>query len=206
MDERGWLTSDDPAAMLRSLNARLRAARRRGESPDMECLRRFASACCRRLWPLLDDDHRRSVEMIEAYTLAPTPGGLRAARRKRWAAGNRASSEVSRVGREAPGDRAARLLAWARCVASSAVWQAADKNPATAAKCHAEAAQAVHSVRLAEGGAVAGPDPGYIGYRPPAGGELAAQAALLREVVGNPFAAVTAAQSPNQALQRTPGA
>ncbi|WP_232056343.1 tyrosine-type recombinase/integrase [Tuwongella immobilis] len=58
MDEHGWLTSDDPAAMLRSLNAWLRSAQRRGESPDLECLRRFACACCRRLWPLLDNDHR----------------------------------------------------------------------------------------------------------------------------------------------------
>ena len=203
MDERGWLTSDDPAAMLRSLNARLRAAQRRGESPDIECLRRFACACCRRLWPLLDDDHRQSVEMIEAYTRAPTPGGLGAARRKRWAAGNRASNDVSRVHDETPDDRPARLLAWARNIASSAVWVAADKSPARAATCHASAAQAIHSVRLAEGEPVIGPDPGFIGYRLPVGGELAAQAALLREVVGNPFVAVPTAggsQTPNQTL------
>jgi hypothetical protein len=185
--EADWLTSDDPAAMLRSLNARLRAAQRRGGSPDFECLRRFACACCRRVWSLLDADHRRSVELIEGYTRAPVAGGLLAARRARAAAGSRASNEYHRISTASPDDRPARLLAWARNVAASAVWQAADKNPATAANCHAEAAQAAHSVLLAEGAVAGGPDPGFIGYQPPAGGELAAQAALLREVVGNPF-------------------
>src|SRR5262249_12918800 len=152
-------SSTDPAAMLRPLIARYSVAKRRGETPDCERLRLFACACCRRVWDLLDDDHRRSVEMIEEYVRAPTPNGLRAARRVRWAAGNDASTDYDRLSRAVPRDRRACLMAWARNVASSAVWQAANKNPAKAANCHREVAQAVHSIRLAEGAPANGPDP-----------------------------------------------
>jgi hypothetical protein len=188
MTEAQWLSSTDPAAMLRSLIGRYSALKRSGEAPNFETLRLFACACCRRVWDLLDDNHRRSVEMIEAYVRAPTPNGLRAARRVRWAAGNQKSVDYDRLSRAVPRDRSACLVAWARNIASSAVWQAADKNPAKAAKCHREVAQAVHSIRLAEGVSVNGPDPGYVGYQLPADGELVAQAALLREIVANPFA------------------
>ena len=78
-----------------------------------------------------------------------------------------------------------------------------------AAACHASAAQAVHSVRLAKGEVIIGPDPGFIGYRLPNGGELTAQAELLREIVGNPFVGAPAAggaQTPNQTLHLTGGA
>lgn len=185
MTEAEWMTSNDPAAMLRSLVSRFSAMKRRGETPDLERLRFFACACCRRIWDLFDEDHRKSIELIEAYCSAPTHNGLRAARRIRWAAGNRASNEVTRVSRAVPCDRAACLAAWARNVASSAVWQAADKNPAKAANCHREVAEAVHSIELANGATSDGPDPGFIGYKLPSGGELIAQAALLRELIGN---------------------
>src|SRR5262249_38903416 len=98
----------------------------------------------------------------------------------------------------------ARLLASARNLASSAVWQAADKSPVRAANCHIEAAQALDCVRLAEGGPGLGPDPGFTGYRPPPDGELVAQAALLREILGNPFAQASTAGltlAPNQLLR-----
>jgi hypothetical protein len=187
MTEAEWLSSTDPAAMLRSLVGRYSAQKRRGESPDFERLRLFACACLRRIWDLLDEDHRRSVEMIEDFARSPKPGGLLAARKVRRAAGNQASIEYDRLSRAVPRDRRACLRAWARNVASSAVWQAADKNPAKAATCHREVAQAVHSLQLADGASASGPDPGYIGYELPADGELVAQAALLREDVGNPF-------------------
>ena len=72
---------------------------------------------------------------------------------------------------------------------------AQEKNPAKAANCHREVAEAVHSIQLAEGATANGPDPGYIGYQLPPDGEVVAQAALLREVVGNPFIKVPARKS-----------
>jgi hypothetical protein len=42
MTEAQWLTSTDPAAMLRSLVGRYSAQKRRGETPDLERLRLFA--------------------------------------------------------------------------------------------------------------------------------------------------------------------
>jgi hypothetical protein len=192
MTEAEWLVSTDPAAMLRSLISRYAVQKRRGEMPNFERLRLFACACCRRVWDLLDKDHRRSVEMIEEYVRNPTPNGLRAARRVRWAAGNQASIDFEVLNRAPHRDRRAWLMAWARNVASSAVWQAAYKNPAKAANCHREVAQAVHSIRLAEGATASGPDPGYVGYHLPDDGELVAQAALLREIVGNPFTCLSA--------------
>jgi len=188
MSEADWLNSTDPAAMLRSLIGRYSAQKRRGETVDFERLRLFGCACCRRVWDLLDDDHHKSVELIEQYVRTPTPTGLVAARRMRRAAGNQAGSEYDRLSRSVPRDRRACLAAWARNVASSAVWEAANKKPTKAANCHRSVAEAVHSIRLAEGATANGPDPGYIGYQLPSDGEMVAQARLLREVVGNPFA------------------
>jgi hypothetical protein len=173
--------------MLRSLIQRWLGHERQGRAVNFERLRLFACACCRRIWDLLDGDHRKAVEMIEDYARTRTPNGLRAARRVRWAAGNRASSEYSRVSGASPREHRACLSAWARNVAASAVWQAADKRATTAANCHAEVAQAVDSIRRAQGLAAGGPDPGWEGYELPLGDELAAQAALLRDIVGNPF-------------------
>jgi hypothetical protein len=188
MTEAQWLSSSDPTAMLRSLTARYAALKRRGETPDIERLRLFACACCRRVWELLDDEHRKSVEMIEEYVRTPTRNGLRAARRVRWAAGNKTSNDYDRISRASPRDRRACLAAWARNIAASAVWQAADKSATKAACCHREVAQAVDSIRLSEGASANGPDPGYIGYELPPDGELVVQATLLREIVRNPFA------------------
>jgi hypothetical protein len=189
-----WRDSDDPIAMLRSLSARYAAQNKRGGSPDFEVFRKFACLCCRRIWDLLDEDHRSSLEMIEAYLISPTAGGLRAARRKRWSAGNDASNNYDRLTRATPRDRQACLLAWARNIGSSAVWEAAERNPVRAASCHRSVAEAIHSVALAHGAEVVGPDPGHIGYLLPPNGELAAQADLLRSIVPDPFA--------NKALHR----
>jgi hypothetical protein len=188
MTEAEWLTSNDPAAMLRSLIARYSAQKRRGETPNFERLRLFACGCCRRVWDVLDNDHRRSVELIEEYVRTRARNGLIAARRARRAASNQASFDYDRLTRASPRDRRACLVGWARVIASSAVWQAADKLPTKAAYSCLQVAEAVHSIRLAEGASANGPDPGYIGYKLPSGGELPFQAALLRELVGNPFA------------------
>jgi hypothetical protein len=187
MNEREWLDCTDPRPMLRSLIQRWGAQKRKGEVVHYERLRLFACACLRRVWDLLDSDHRKAVEMIEEYARAPTGDGLRAARRVRWAAGNRASAEVSRVYRESPHDRRAQLKAHARNVASSAVWKAADRKPTTAANCHRVAALAIRNVRLVQKIPPGALSPGPDDYDVPLGDELAAQAALLRDVVGNFF-------------------
>jgi hypothetical protein len=57
MTEAEWLACTDPAAMLTHVQ-------RRG-SPRKRRL--FATACCRRIWPLLDDAGRRAVEAAEQY-------------------------------------------------------------------------------------------------------------------------------------------
>jgi hypothetical protein len=191
MTETEWVGCTDPRPMLRSLIQRWRAQERQRRAVNFERLRLFACACCRRVWDLLDDDHHKAVDMIEDYARAPTPAGLRTARTVRWAAGNRAGAEYDRLSRTSPRDRRACLSAWARNVAASAVWQAASKKPTTAANCYAEAAQAVDSVRRAQGLTAGGPDPGRVGYALPPGEELAAQAALLRDIVGNPFRQVS---------------
>jgi hypothetical protein len=135
---------------------------------------------------LLDEPNRASLMMVEEHMVAPSPGGLLAARRARREAGNRASIEQSRVDRESPSDYPARLLAWARNQASSAVWEAAAKNPGTAANAHRSAAQAVGAAGQAEELAVRA-GPGRPNWDAISAEELAAQAALLRDVFGNPF-------------------
>ncbi len=192
MTEFEWLAATDPRPMLRSLIQRWRARERRGAAVDWERLRLFACACCRRASGYLDDDHLKAVAMIEAYARSPSPGGLGAARRVRRAAKNRAGVEHDRLTRATPRDRRACLAAWARNVADSAVWQAAEKRATTAAYCHAEAAQAVDADCRSRSGEVSGPDPGFIGYELPPGEELAAQAAVLRDIAGNPFRAAPA--------------
>jgi hypothetical protein len=58
MSEAYWLACDDPASMLEYL--RSRASNRR--------LRLFAVACCRKVWPYLQDQRsRQAVETAESY-------------------------------------------------------------------------------------------------------------------------------------------
>src|SRR5262245_56938363 len=67
MTEAQWLACTDPRPILRSVNRRWRAAARRGETVNFERFRLFACACARRLWDLLDDAHRRVIELLEDY-------------------------------------------------------------------------------------------------------------------------------------------
>jgi hypothetical protein len=138
--------------------------------------------------------------MIEKYVRQPTDNGLRAARRMRWASGNRISDEYDRISRKKPDNRRERLVAWARNIASSAVWEAADKNAAKAAKCFRSVAQAVHALCLSKLSPTPFPEPGYIGYELPADGEVIEQAAILRQIIGNPFA--TESRKPSRSKKR----
>ena len=80
MNEAQWHSCTEPWRMLGSLNARWAAAVRRGEKVNLERLRLFACACCRRLWDLLPEDHREALALIEEHARTGR-GDLGSARR-----------------------------------------------------------------------------------------------------------------------------
>lgn len=69
MNEQDWLTSTDPAAMLREFNLSASSQlMNKFVAPSDRKLRLFACACCRQMWHLLADVmSRRAVEVAERY-------------------------------------------------------------------------------------------------------------------------------------------
>lgn len=69
MTEHEWLTSTDPAAMLREFNLSSSSQlASKFVAPSDRKLRLFACACCRQMWHLLTDERsRREVEVAERY-------------------------------------------------------------------------------------------------------------------------------------------
>jgi hypothetical protein len=57
MTEMEWLTCDDPIEMLGAVAGELRRRK----------FRLFACACCRRLWHLLAEESRRTIQVTERY-------------------------------------------------------------------------------------------------------------------------------------------
>ncbi len=188
MDEREWEDCDDPRPMLRSLNMRLRAnASRQGHTPDLERFRLFACACCRRIWHLLGEEDQGAVQALEEYARTGDRNDLLKARRTHRLAGNQASKEMSSVSRDHPGSEALLLTAWAKNLATSVVWEATATKPTRAANAHLSAARAVASLQRAGevngGGHRSGGKPA-IDWQVVSAAELAAQAALLRDLFG----------------------
>lgn len=158
MDQAEWGACGDPEAMIRHL----------GSSAGDRKLRLFAAACCRRVWPLLADQRSRdavtAAEQVEAGT---------------------ASEEGRRV---ALRDAQAACVAWSRrysftdprCFATRAAYQVISRTNLSvphAARCTAEA--------LAVGGGCR--HPSHLTGHPRYLAERASQAAILRDVFGDPF-------------------
>jgi hypothetical protein len=168
--EHEWLACAEPRRMLTFLGGKASGRK----------LRLFAVACARRVLHLLDETHRAAADLAEDYADTPRRGGLHAARR----AGREAARHCWQERQQAAG-RARYCLASARTWASSAVWEAARDNPATAAQAHAAAATAVGWWRRAEAEKRRRvSDPLLRADEDPA--EARAQADLLRDIF-NPF-------------------
>jgi hypothetical protein len=110
MTEPEWLQATDPQPMLEYLWGR--ASKRK--------LRLFAVACCRRVWPQLDDEQsRRAVEEVERYVDGrATTQELRVAHGSAWKAwgmpARTAASDASVVdGESFRADHVASHAAWA---------------------------------------------------------------------------------------------
>jgi hypothetical protein len=159
MTEADWLGHTSPDEMLSFLAARA----------SDRSLRLFACVCCRRAWPSLPDERsRRAVEVAERFADGDArTGEVRAARGAARAAARAARGAARAAARAAPLQLRAVAVAAARCA-----------NPyVDAAVARRIAAVAAEQVERDTPG-------GSRHVRPT---EVAAQAGLLRDLVGNPF-------------------
>jgi hypothetical protein len=173
VNEDRWLGTYWPERLVSGVYGQWGARDNRNERYDPERLRLFACACLRRLWDLLDDEHRQVVELLEKHARLPRVGGLArvrqvyrdAARRlaQEWVDLWDASWDVRWVLRGLATDRHAyfawhtmtgiagpgraelprRLEVTARLRAASAVWRAAENKATTAALACTRASAAV---------------------------------------------------------------
>jgi hypothetical protein len=145
--------------------------------------RLFSAGACRRLWPLLNEDGRRAVNIIEQYAGHPDKNLLSAA----LVAANRshAAAVETHLLVELTGNLRTRLEALAPVLACSAVKEATNSRASVVGRVSSEASTAVGAVevvrRLPAEPALTYND----ARRSPA--ELAAQASLFRDIFGNPF-------------------
>jgi hypothetical protein len=164
MTEAEWLDCNVPWPLLEFVQ---------GKASDRK-LRLFGVACCRRVWPLLEDDRsRRVVEVAEA--LADRPSENRELLRELRAAADHVAAALHATVPQA-GDPRGR--AWAEARAYSA--NAARETASTPIYVGCVAAAVSHAVkRWAQ---TRGLPP-----RPTAKRERANQCHLLRDLFGNPF-------------------
>jgi hypothetical protein len=139
----------------------------------------------------LREDDQEAVQLLERYTQTLDRKELLKARKTHRSAGNQASNEMSLVSRYHAQSEPLLLTAWAKSLASSAVWEATAKKPTRAANLHFSAARAVGSVQRArttddrEG--TGSYNEHTIDWHLVSEEELAVQAALLRDIFANPF-------------------
>jgi hypothetical protein len=175
--EAEWLACTDLDVLL---------ARLRRWQPSPRKLRLFAVACCRRIWPLLDDAAGRSQE---AVLVSERFADGRASRGELLRAADRATfftADPAEVGK--PADHPF-------LPSEESYWWTDSPNAATAARCTAfterdpfDVAAAVSNVAAYASlgaAAAAARRPAEIG--PLSDAERAAQCDLLRDVFGNPF-------------------
>jgi len=157
MTDSDWLACKDAQQMLPLLQDRI------GEQK----LRLFACACCRRVWHLLDEENRGIVHAAESYARG------RISRQELAAAGANVTGADSEAERRA----AENHLASARYEAATAAWQCATLPPPDAAWFVSRCAAAAIADEAAT-------DPATDRWRAAERGERAAQAQLLRNLVG----------------------
>ncbi len=175
MTEAEWLSSTEPGPMLEYL---------RGRDCVRE-LRRFACACCRRIWPLLDDEaFRRAVELSEQFTEGRlSKAELNAAAQAAHAAALQSIERWYGPPHAEPHELGAETIArWHPTVAAATAVGGATSTRrfgwvAAYAACVAER----HERGEFHAGFVSS-HPGSHGTR-----EAAAQAQVLRCIIGNPF-------------------
>jgi hypothetical protein len=164
MTEAEWLRGTDPKPMLKRLP----------DSASERKVRLFAAACCRAVWDLFTDERSRAaVEVSERYAdgqvtekhlAAARRGAVKAAevraRGSFWAAWWAGGNRYRRRARASPAERAAWAAYWA-----TAEWAAQGAWNVCTTAADAAARRVAGAVKAAG----------------------VAQAALLRDVIGNPF-------------------
>jgi hypothetical protein len=157
MTEQEWLVSEDPRKMLEFLR----------DKPSERKLRLFAVACCRRIWHLLPEAVCRDAILIgERYAdAAASASELFAAR-----------TSLVPLESAMPGEDNAALnaVAWL-----TDHWQVMRLTPV---RCVAAGVQSAIEPPSARGSSRGGAAPGGA-----VEAEAATQAALLRDIIGNPF-------------------
>jgi hypothetical protein len=124
MTEEQWRQSGSPSALLAEVLGHWRAQQRSpGKTFNQERLRLFAVACCRRIWDLLDEEHRASILVAERHAFTPCRNELLAARRKNTPRMKALHDEMIHASRQGEG-HPDYLLATARHFACDAVWSA----------------------------------------------------------------------------------
>jgi hypothetical protein len=180
MTEAEWLAAENPGQLLRDLQQHRLLAWMPGVRRH---LRLFACACCRSVWEHFHDERcRRAVEVSERYADGDARRSeLDAARKDAEEAevATRQQAETSLRRRTEAAALVATVVGYR--VASTALWTATTQSVWRATE---NVARAVQELRAALAEAVPGP------RRPFAEAlraEARAQAALVRDVFGNPF-------------------
>jgi hypothetical protein len=165
--EAEWLTCADPQKMLNSL----------GRNPSKRKRRLFGCACCRRIWHLIPDDQSRAAVLVA----------------ERFAEGQADQGELdaSRVEAKALFEQQSGPP-WGRRWAAEACYCVVLKNAGDAVHAWRRVTWVMQMRELAERGSGPGsPDSSTI-MREVWEAELSRQAALVRDVFGNPFRPVSA--------------
>jgi hypothetical protein len=181
MTEAEWFTCADPDRMQEFL--------RRAARPSDRKFRLFGSACCRRIWSLLERRNRQAVEIIERFAdgLA-TEADLRQARDVARQ-GRDAARAVLESGGTATGGAWLGACATLHGAAAGTAWKAAlhAADSAAEASSWVTAATATGAARRRADADADQTAPWTAARKATLTGEEREQATLLRDIFGNPF-------------------